>query len=112
VNERVSLFETDPLDVTDFHPKTGPAAGPAAAEIDRIGQGKFQSREPNRPSTKRLPMVYRTGRNLTFSVKATPSTTDAFYAIATRMGWKANETFENAVQALSEKLERDKRAGS
>jgi hypothetical protein len=104
MNERTSIFETDPLDISGFKPRTNGPSGPAPAEIDSISQGKFQSREANPPSARRLPMVYRTGRNVTFSVKTAPATVDAFYALATKMGWKANETFEQAILALQEKL--------
>lgn len=104
MNERTSIFENDPLDISGFKPRTDGPSGPAPAEIDSISQGKFQSREPNPPSTRRLPMVYRTGRNVTFSVKTAPATAEAFYVLASKMGWKANETFERAIEALQEKL--------
>ena len=104
MNERTSIFDSDPIDISSFKPKTNMPSGPAPGEIDSISNGKFQSREPDRPSAKRPPMVYRTGRNLTFSVKTAPATAEAFYEIATRMGWKANETFERAVEALKEKV--------
>ena len=45
-------------------------------------------------------MVYRTGRNVTFSAKTTKQTVDQFYTIAEQNGWKAGETFEKAVAAL------------
>ncbi len=45
-------------------------------------------------------MVYRTGRNVTFSAKTTRQTVDEFYALAEENGWKAGETFEKAVAAL------------
>jgi hypothetical protein len=49
-------------------------------------------------------MVYRTGRNVTFSAKTTRETVERFYAIAEGQGWKANETFEKAVAALEAAL--------
>jgi len=109
VNERTSIFETDPLDISSFKPRSEGRPGPAPAEIDSVSQSKFQSREPSplvvsHPSTRRQPMVYRTGRNVTFSVKTAPTTAEAFYEIASRMGWKANETFEHAIKALRDKL--------
>jgi hypothetical protein len=45
-------------------------------------------------------MVYRTGRNVTFSAKTTQQTVNQFYALAEENGWKAGETFEKAVAAL------------
>lgn len=104
MNERTSIFETDSLDISSFKPRTDGPLGPAPAEIDSISHGKFQSREPNPPSTKRAPMVYRTGRNVTFSVKTAPATAEIFYALASKMGWKANETFERAIAALRREI--------
>lgn len=104
MTERTSIFDADAIDISGFKPKTDLPSGPAPEEIDSISKGKYQSREPNQPPTKRRPMVYRTGRNVTFSVKTAPATTEAFYEIATRMGWKANETFERAIEALQEKI--------
>jgi hypothetical protein len=45
-------------------------------------------------------MVYRTGRNVTISVKTTADTVEKFYRLAEKLGWKAGETFENAVEGL------------
>jgi hypothetical protein len=107
MNERTSIFEKDSLDISGFKPKTGQARGPDPAQIDEVSQPKFKSREAepvSQPSTKRLPMVYRTGRNTTFSVKTTPATVDSFYDIARRQGWKAGETFERAIEALMREL--------
>lgn len=104
MNERASIFATDPLDISGFKPRTDDPSGPAPAEIDSISQSKFQSREPNPSSTKRPPMVYRTGRNVTFSVKTAPATAEIFYALASKMGWKANETFERAIAALEREI--------
>lgn len=113
---------TTPLNLDAFKPKTEAQSGPAAEEIDQLTAGtKFRSREP-RPvdsrstesqpqtvgqrSTKRLPLTYRTGRNVTVSVKTTQETVDAFYELARSQAWKAGETFEQAIQALQEKLAR------
>ena len=111
-----------PLNLDAFKPKTEAETGPAPEEIDQLTAGtKFRSREPRRvdgqsttsqpqtagqQSTKRLPLTYRTGRNVTVSVKTTPKTVDAFYELARSQGWKAGETFEQAIQALQEKLTR------
>jgi hypothetical protein len=53
-------------------------------------------------------MVYRTGRNVTFSAKTTRETVDRFYAIAAGQRWKANETFEKAIAALEEAIKEGK----
>ena len=112
MSERSSIFD-DPLDVAGFKPKKGgEGRGPAPEEIDAVSQPKFRSREPTggppdtviQPSTRRPPMVYRTGRNTTLSVKTTPATVDRFYEIARQKGWKAGETFEQAVEALEREL--------
>lgn len=111
MTERTSIFAAttaaSPLDVSDFAPKPHPDARPRVEEIDAANAGsRFQSREPtiapavDTPSTHRKPMVYRTGRNVTFSAKTTKQTLDQFYAIAEQNGWKAGETFEKAVAAL------------
>ena len=95
-----------------FKPKTGEGRRPDPKEIDQVSLPRFRSREPapvpaetvGQQSTKRQPMVYRTGRNTTFSVKTTPETVEAFYEIAREQGWKAGETFENAIAALKREL--------
>ncbi len=116
---RASIFAPrEELDVGGFQPKTDAERRPEPLEIDEVRGARFRSREPNnrqssvdqpqsisqssegRPSIKRLPMVYRTGRNTTFSAKTTPETVEAFYEIARNQGWKAGETFERAVAAL------------
>ena len=112
MKERTSIFDSPAtLDVSDFQPKAQPAAGPRSDEIDQASRGgRFRSREPSpeltvgRPPTKRPPMVYRTGRNATLSVKTTQETIEEFYAIARAQGWKAAETFEYAVAALEREL--------
>jgi len=111
MNQRTSVF-ADPrsgagLDVSDFTPATGGRRRPPSEEIDAVSLGsRFKSREPtaaavaDATSSKRKPMVYRTGRNVVFSAKTTRETVEQFYALAESNGWKANETFEKAVAAL------------
>ncbi len=105
MRERVSIFSAPALDVSDFRPKTPASSGPQSAEIDEVTNPKFRSREPSetaelpRPA-KRKPMTYRTGRNVVFSVKTTQAVVDRFYDVAERNGWKANETFEKALESL------------
>ncbi len=107
--ERTSIFDQS-LDVTDFAPKPVATDLPQAQAIDATAGKKFKSREANRsvdlpstvdqPFTKRRPMVFRTGRDTVLSVKLRRETIDAFYQIAQEEGWKAGETFEQALEAL------------
>jgi len=119
---RARIFETPELDTADFQPKTDVDDRPEASAVDQISGPKFRSREVapplplenhpstvGRQSTKRLPMTYRTGRNVTFSAKTTQATVDAFYELAQRQGWKAGETFEKAVEALQQEVAKDPR---
>jgi len=111
MTQRTSIFETPKagggIDVSDFAPAERARQLPRPEEIDaaRVGS-RFKSREPtqtpevDRQQTKRKPMVYRTGRNVTFSAKTTKETVDQFYQLAEQNGWKAGETFERAVGAL------------
>lgn len=110
MNNRISIFGSpvaNPLDVSDFSPRSKSEARPRAEDIDAASAGsRFQSREPpaepqpDGKKTHRPPMVYRTGRSVTFSAKTTQQTVDQFYALAQQNGWKAGETFEKAVAAL------------
>ena len=114
--QRAKIFDPVPIDVADFKPRTEEEPRPDISHIDQVAGAKFRSREVarpleneekptvGRPSTRRPPMVYRTGRNVTFSAKTTQATVDAFYAIAQEQGWKAGETFEKAVEALRRSL--------
>ena len=114
---RARIFETPALDITEFKPKSETDDRPDASAIDQVSGSKFRSREVatvqraadylstvSQPSTKRRPMVYRTGRNVTFSAKTTQATVDAFYELAQQQGWKAGETFERAVEALQQQI--------
>lgn len=110
MSSRTSIFNTptkEVLDTSDFAPRSQPDPRPRLEEIDAASAGgRFQSREPDgkplvdETKTRRQPMTYRTGRNVTFSAKTTQQTVDQFYAIAQQRGWKAGETFEKAVAAL------------
>ena len=109
MTQRTSIFDTpvEPkaIDISDFSPAGNTKARPKSEEIDAVSAGsRFKSREApaavDAPETKRQPMVYRTGRNVTFSAKTTRQTVDEFYALAEENGWKAGETFEKAVAAL------------
>ena len=110
MTKRTSIFdapEASPLDVSDFSPRSQPEARPRAEDIDAASTGsRFLSREPpvepvvSTRNTHRQPMVYRTGRSVTFSTKTTQQTVDQFYILAQQNGWKVGETFEKAVAAL------------
>jgi hypothetical protein len=101
--ERTSIFDQS-LDVTDFAPKPAAADRPQAQAIDATAGKRFKSGEAqqpvDQPFTKRRPMVFRTGRDTVLSVKLRRETIDAFYQIAEEEGWKAGETFEQALEAL------------
>ena len=95
----------DEIDLSSFAPKDEGGAPVPSETIREVAEGAgFASRLPavNSTHTERKPLVYRTGRTATFSVKTTPQAVEAFYTIARDQGWKAGETFENAVQALTE----------
>ncbi len=111
---RSSIF-SNPGEVDEFRPKQAPMTRPSPEELDQVRTtSKFTRREAAVPqathvaqpstesqqSTKRKPMVYRTGRNVTISVKTTAETVENFYRLAEKLGWKAGETFENAVEGL------------
>lgn len=84
---RASIFEQDDL--------------PTPEDVRAVAEGTaFRSREGGR----RKPHTYRTGRTSAFTVKTTPETVDTLYAIAEGQGWKVGETFEKAIEALTEKL--------
>jgi hypothetical protein len=100
MTERPSIFQEDDLGLDRFAPADVPDV--PAQTVRRIAEaGGFPARDA---AHRREPLTYRTGRSATLSVKTTPAAMDAFYAIARAQGWKAGETFENAVQALREKL--------
>ena len=114
---RPSLFEEDDIDLSGFAPSTAPDPTPVPpATIRQVSEeGGFPSRAARKSmpeavpkvdqmSAKRQPLVYRTGRNVTFSAKTTLATVEAFYEIARAQGWKAGETFERAIAALQETL--------
>lgn len=82
---------------------------PTASELDEVASPKFASREPTPEKTpKHTPMVYRTGRHSTVSLRTDEATHAAFYDMALANGWKACETFERAVAALAAELTKSK----
>jgi len=75
---------------------------PTSEDVRAVAEGTaFKSRERG---GGRKPHTWRTGRTAAFSVKTTPEAVDLIYAIAEREGWKVGETFEKALEALTEKL--------
>src|ERR1700709_286393 len=102
--DRPKLFEEDDLGLDRFAPVSDQKPSVPSETVRQVADaGGFPSRGPF-PSTRREPLVYRSGRTASFSVKTLPSTVDNFYAIARERGWKAGETFERAVEALLERL--------
>ena len=114
---RPSLFEDDDIDLSGFAPRTAPDPTPVSPDTVRqvSEEGGFPSRaarksvteavpKVDQTSSKRQPLVYRTGRNVTFSAKTTQATVETFYEIARAQGWKAGETLERAIAALQETL--------
>ena len=100
---RPSLFEED-LALDQFAPKSGPETSDVSpATVRRVADaGGFPSRAP--APIRREPLTYRSGRDASFSVKTMSATVETFYTIARSQGWKAGETFEQAVAALQREL--------
>ena len=112
--------EADGMDLSQFKPKAGPDKDAMPAEqVRAIAEASnFPSREakPRREAApaapadtpaaapKRVPRRHRTGRNMQFSVRTTPETVDAFYAIADSKSWLVGETLERALAALQREL--------
>lgn len=89
------------LDLGAFKPKA-PAAPPSPTMVKQVAEeGGFPSRTaPAAAPLARQPLLYRTGRTASISVKTTPAAVEAFYDIARQQRWKAGETFETAVEML------------
>lgn len=126
--ERAKLFDDDdPVDVSQFAPKPGPAKdAPPAEEVRAVSEkANFPSREsgvaikseltpPAKGSVKPLPdqkreqRRHRTGRNIQLNLKVTKEAYDLFYQITEAEGFVLGEAFERAVMALQEKLSKRK----
>lgn len=103
MKERVSTLGEvdDDLDLSGFKTKA-PAPKPPAETVRAIAEAAdFPSREPVR---SRAPRLYRTGRTQQFSVRASPQTIEAIYAIADGQGWQVSETIERMLAALQREL--------
>lgn len=126
--ERAKLFDDDdPVDVSQFAPKPGPAKdAPPAEEVRAVSEkANFPSRESGAatkdhpassakgggkplPDQKREQRRHRTGRNIQLNLKVTKEAYDLFYQITDAEDYVLGETFELAVMALQEKLARRK----
>lgn len=115
---RASGFGPMPdLDISSFAPKPRPdAMAPEAAKVREISEAaKFPSREaapPKAKKAKRVPRIYRTGRNVQFNLKASQAAIDAFYDLCDRQGWVMGVTFERAIAALQRELAGEKSAAA
>jgi hypothetical protein len=116
VKERASVFgDAVDLDLKDFVPKKrSDTKAPSREQVQAIAEAaNFPSRQASpqtpKPSKKRAPRIYRTGRNVQFSAKATQETVDAVYTITeANPGWVLGYTLERAVEALQRELELEK----
>ncbi len=114
--ERASVFgDAVDLDLKDFAPKKKvDAKAPSREQVQAVAEAaNFPSRQASaqtpKPPKKRAPRIYRTGRNVQFSAKATQETVDAIYAITdANPGWVLGYTLERAVEALQRELEVEK----
>jgi hypothetical protein len=129
VKERAKVFgdDDDTIDVSEFTPKAGVAKNSPPPEAVRAVSEKanFPSREPAtsakpaasiiekvKPqpvSAKREPRRHRTGRNVQMNLKVTQRAYDLINQITDEHeGWVLGGTFEYALDALVEKLAREK----
>lgn len=119
--ERASVFgDVVDLDLKEFTPKKQTdKKAPSREQVQAVAEAaNFPSRQastqPTKPATKkRAPRIYRTGRNVQFSAKATQETVDIIYAITdAHPGWVLGYTLERAVEALQRELELEKKSGN
>ena len=126
LDEEPAHVESDTIDLSGFKPKAGPDKDAMPAEqVRAIAEASnFPSREP-KPRREAAPAIHaalpaaaeappaapkqqrrrhRTGRTMQFSVRTTPETVEAFYAIADSRGWLVAETMERALAALQTEL--------
>lgn len=101
------------LDLSDFKPK--PVARPDKKVLEKAAEtANFKSREPKpavaeqvtSPASVKVVRRRVTGRSMQLNLKARPDTIEAFYAVADANGWVLGETFEKAVDLLSEKYKK------
>jgi len=90
------------LDASDFTTKPAGEVGVPIELLRAAAEAaKFPSREP---IYRRAPRLYRTGRTMQFSVRASPETIEAIYSIADGNRWQVSETIERAIAALKREL--------
>lgn len=120
--KRASIFDGDDMDLSAFKPKEGPPADAVPVEqVKAIAEASnFPSREAKKEKAaapavtkpekvapaKRQAHRLKTGRTAQLNARASVETVEEFYAIADEQKWKAAETMERAVAALSRELGR------
>jgi hypothetical protein len=110
---RASIYENVPdVDVSAFAPKARvDAQGPTLAQVKAVAEAaNFPSRQAAapfsaKPSKKRTPRIYRTGRNVQFNAKVLQETYDAIYAVTDANNWVLGYTLERAMSSLQRELE-------
>lgn len=114
--KRASIFgDVVDLDLKGFAPKNRvDTKAPSREQVQAVAEAaNFPSRQASaqtpKSAKKRAPRIYRTGRNVQFSAKATQETVDAIYTITdANPGWVLGYTLERAVEALQRELEVEK----
>lgn len=133
-NPRASIFE--PIDVSDFTPKSGPApdalppeeiraiteashfpsreAKPRAAPAKAAARPVPSPRATADPAPRSRPKMprLRTFRDQQLNARASADTVQDFYGMAGQHGWTAAETMERAVAALKRETEGQGRGGA
>lgn len=113
MSKRASIFDdgTTELDISSFAPKVKtdePAQSPPPEQVRAVTQSaNFKSREPQAPKVqppKRPPRRHRTGRNVSFSLKAEQDVIDDFYSISDTQKWVLGQTLRRALEALQREL--------
>jgi hypothetical protein len=104
MSERVDAFAAL-KDVPAFELKPRADKRVSKDAIDQIAdENRFPSRQPRKEPTipRRKPRVYRTGRSLNFSLKATVETRDRFHKAADAHGVTLARLLELALDALEQ----------
>lgn len=105
MSERASIFDDDlDLSAFDARPKPKPDKESLRAVAEARG---FPSREAVAVPAAPEPVLqrrYRTGRNRQLNLKVTDEALRRFYAVADAQGLVLGQVFEQAVEALEEKL--------
>ena len=102
MNKRINVF-TNLDDPPVFTTKPRPDKPVQQETIERIAtDNNFPSRQAARApkEPKRKPRIYRTGRNQSFNVKATPETIQRFYKLADDRNVPLGELMKLGLDAL------------